>query len=1800
MRRSITGVLVSFTVILLLSGLAALACPVGDLDRNCKVDLGDVAVLAGHWLEDGTCTEPNCANIDCAGRVNMGDFALLGQNWREDHSGLIITEFMAVNDSNLPDVNDEYRDWIEIYNPLDTTVDLTDWYLTDNDSNLTKWRFPATVELDSGEFLVVFASQKDRRDPSAQLHTNFKLDDENEDVLLVTPNGRTIAHGYFAYPKQLHDVSYGLSQHSRTLVFTTGAVSYHVPAAIDVDANWTGTDFDDSAWDTGPQPLSFGSGGDPIRCYNDVIYAAGQYKAANVTEYGTGDGFGGASSGPLLDLATGAPTGVTVALTYSGGVDWQSNPTYGGTDCAVGTDAYNTFGGITDMTGVLTYGSTGWWVDVTFTGLDPSTEYTFATSACRRDYTGRLALYQIIGADQYTNASTPGVEIPSPDKAVFDTGGNYSEGYVVRWTGIRAADGTFKVRAQAAPGNPGGDRAYSFDVFMLEGGFGGIDLQQQMQGINASLWTRADFYLEEGERNIYESLMLRMKYEDGFIAYINGVEVARRNFTGVSAWNSHADEDRPIEQSDDFEAISLTSHISALRDGKNVLAIQTLNDDAGDDEFLIQAELVAASGTGVPQYFTTATAGKFNIPGAKGIVSEVWLSHKRGFYNTPFQLILSTADADAQIRYTTDGSRPTITHGNIYSTPLGVNGTSVIRAVAVKPGFLDSKVETHTYIFLGDVITQSPNGQAPGPGWPTSNVNGQIINYGMDPDIVNNVTWGPQLRGALEAIPTISLVTDLANLFDPTIGIYVNAYQDGRDWERPTSVELIYPSNPEGPGFPDLLEVPDAQGGVRWELPAGMRDGFQIDAGVRIRGAFSRSSNNPKHALRLFFRNEYGVGELQYPLFGSEGVDEFDKIDLSTSQNYSWAFEGSSQNTFIRDVFSRDVQREMGQPYTRSRYYHLYINGHYWGLYQTQERADADFAESYLGGDKTQYDVIKNDSSGSRALQATDGTMNSYRRLYDAAVAGFTSNAAYFAVQGLRPDGTPDPSGEELLDPENLMDYMICTYYTGDPDAPVSCWGHFSNNVFAIYNRLWPQGFTWYRHDAEHSLGANGGINEGRLLTDPTDRSIGQNWSHFNPAWLHLRLTANQEYLLQFADRVNKYLRDDGILTAAPNIQRWMTRADQIDQAIIAESARWGDSKTEPPRAKNDWQGQNNYMLNTFFPGRTQIVISQMRSVNMFPVLDAPIFNINGSYQHGGQVSAGDRLTMSNPNGSGNVYYTTDGSDPRQPLTGNAVGIPYSPVTLTKSTLVKARVLYGSTWSALNEAVYAVGPVKENLRITEIMFHPLETGGPEDANEEFIELKNISATTAINLALVRFTNGIDFTFSNLELGAGDYVVVVKKQSAFAAAHPGFTGVIAGEYTGSLDNAGERIELIDAIGQTIHNFRYRDGWFNITDGMGFSLTIKDPNNADPNEWDSKSGWRTSVHVNGSPGWDDSGEIPPAGTVVINEVLAHSHDDASDWIELHNTTNAPVDIGGWFLSDSGVNLTKYEIAEGEYIDPCGYFVLHQDPNFGVLTDPGTHEAFALSENGETVYLHVGRDGELMGFMDEEQFDASETGVSFGRYRKSTGTYNFVPMDHNTPGWENAYPKVGPIVIAEIMYHPTDPCVGDPYTNDSEFEYIELYNVTGSPVTLREWDNVKGIFVPWWIDGVAYTFPASTTISANTRLIVARNPAAFTHRYGALPGGVQLLGPCGKMKNEGETIQLSKPGDEMLAAPDVYYGIRVDRVNYSDGSHDEDFPELPGGDPWPIGPDGWGYSLTKTWPHLYGNDPNNWTAQLPSPGF
>jgi len=1191
------------------------------------------------------------------------------------------------------------------------------------------------------------------------------------------------------------------------------------------------------------------------------------------------------------------------------------------------------------------------------------------------------------------------------------------------------------------------------------------------------------------------------------------------------------------------------------------------------------------NGSNVWRFSATPTPGASNNGEYIGLVADTRFNPDRGFYdpNDAIQVTLSTDTDGAEIYYTTNGSEPDPCNPDaaIYTGPIPVEGTTTLRAAAFKTDWLSTNVDTHTYIFVEDVIRQSPNGEKPGPDWPEPysdwDPQDQWIDYGMDPNIVNDPNYADLMDDALISIPTISLVTDLDNLFNPSTdpnfgGIYVNARGHGIEWERPTSVELI---NPDG------------------------GEGFQIDAGIRIRGGMSRTFSNPKHAFRLFFRVEYGDAKLNFPLFGDEGVDEFDNIDLRCAQHYSWNYVLGHEATQNRDVFSRDSQRDMGRPYTRSRYYHVYIDGHYWGLYQSQERSEASYAESYFGGDKADYDVAKPDRTAGNIIEATDGNLEAYHQLWEAFDSGLTTDAAYLNVQGLNAGGQRDPNYKVLLDVDNLIDYMIVIYYTGNRDSPIGPpdVDIFSNNFYAIYNRAEPDGFKYFVHDCEFTLEEHRGWYPHGVYEDRTTAGTHSNLAlkkYFNPMSLHRELVGHPEYVMRFADRVHKHFFNDGALRPAAATARFTARANEIDLAIIAESARWGDAKVSgAPYTKNDdWLPCVNGIVSSYFnhspETRTDIVLEQFENRDWYPDVEAPIFN-----QHGGRVDAGFELTMTNPEGDGEIYYTLDGTDPR--LWGGALlpaAIEYddNPVILYESTLVKARVMDNGDWSALTEAVFAIGPVKENLRITEIMYHP------PDPNHEFIELKNIGPE-AINLNLVSFTDGIDFTFPFLHLNPCEYIVVVKNETQFEAKYG--AGInIAGQYFGSLDNAGEDIKLEDAISETILDFDYEDNWYDITDGDGFSLTVRDPNNADPNDWGDKKLWRPSATVGGSPGWDDTGVIPELGAVVINELLAHSHAAEPDWIELYNTTAEPINIGGWFLSDNDdddPNRMKYKIADDTVIDPNGYVVFYEDQHFGNIADTGCHEPFALSENGETLYLQSGQNGILTGYYDDEKFDASETNVAFGRYYKaSTGTYNFVAMSENTPGNPNVYPKVGPIVISEIMYHPRDPNLGSPYTDDDDFEYVELRNITVSAVTLQEYDNELQIDVGWRFtdedESIDFIFPLSTTIPPGGYLLLVKDENAFNYRYTAPTGAVILEWGDGKCNNGGEKINLQMPGD-MVGS--LRYYIRIDRVNYSDGSHPE------GEDPWPTEPDGTGKSLNRKFPSAYGNDVANWQSTPPTPG-
>ncbi|MDA7518161.1 lamin tail domain-containing protein [bacterium] len=349
-------------------------------------------------------------------------------------------------------------------------------------------------------------------------------------------------------------------------------------------------------------------------------------------------------------------------------------------------------------------------------------------------------------------------------------------------------------------------------------------------------------------------------------------------------------------------------------------------------------------------------------------------------------------------------------------------------------------------------------------------------------------------------------------------------------------------------------------------------------------------------------------------------------------------------------------------------------------------------------------------------------------------------------------------------------------------------------------------------------------------------------------------------------------------------------------------------------------------------------------------------------------------------------------------------------------------------------------------------------------------------------------------------------------------------------------------------------------------LNFELTAGSParNAGDPQGPNDPDGTRADMGALYQYSPDDY-PFDQTPTVVINEVLANSG-EASDWIELFNRTNEAFNIGGWFLSDSQLNLMKFRIPLGTVIPPGGFLTFTEDLHFGEDSeDPGRLESFALSDTGETVHLSSTSGDQLTYYRFEEEFGPSLEGQTLGfHYKPSSDSYNFVPLENPTPGSANSQPMTGPVIISEIMYH-------------SPVEYLELFNVGSESVELLGWRINRGIELAITTD---------LLMPPGQRIILTENAALFRSLYQPEEELIVLEWTDGKLNNGGETVELARPGPRNKLGALTY--VRVDRVKYDNNQ------------PWDIAADGTGLALRKIDERAYGNDFINWQANQPSPGF
>ena len=568
---------------------------------------------------------------------------------------------------------------------------------------------------------------------------------------------------------------------------------------------------------------------------------------------------------------------------------------------------------------------------------------------------------------------------------------------------------------------------------------------------------------------------------------------------------------------------------------------------------------------------------------------KLTFSQPHGFCEAPFSLTISTTDGkslsdDDVIRYTLDGSVPTLT-SPVYTHPLDISTTTILRAAVFSPTARLTAVATATWIFAADVLKQTDHPEGYPEEWGKyTQINGTAkADYGMDPEMTNDPVLAPKIIEGLKSLPVLSIVTDKDNLFshendEETGGIYIFTGPPlgdatGHGWTRPASVELM--------------------GGT-------MRHDFTIDCGLRLHGGHGRlAEKNPKHSFRLVFKSEYGPKSLDYPLYGADEPQKFDQLVLRCHFGNSWQHwseDNREKAQYTRDVWARRMQRKIGRTSVNALYVNLFLNGMYWGIYNIAERVDDQYGKDHLGGSKTDIDVVKIEEDGGNHHEASEGTLDAWNQMID---LGRQASKAK-SYQQL----------QTMLDIDSFIDYMLINQYAGNTD-----WAH--HNWYAILRRgTGSQGFRFLCWDSEVIFGS--------VYENVLDKSDGSAY----PTGLFKNLLKNDDFAYRYGRRANELLADDGLLGPQSVVETWDSLYQVVSKAIYAEAARWGDYRRDVHRWKSKgklytvdeaYMAERNRLLNEYFPYRSAIVLADIRArvpAGIHPITspepDNRLFNLQG------------------------------------------------------------------------------------------------------------------------------------------------------------------------------------------------------------------------------------------------------------------------------------------------------------------------------------------------------------------------------------------------------------------------------------------------------------------------------------------------------------------------------------------------------------------------------------------------------------
>ena len=566
-----------------------------------------------------------------------------------------------------------------------------------------------------------------------------------------------------------------------------------------------------------------------------------------------------------------------------------------------------------------------------------------------------------------------------------------------------------------------------------------------------------------------------------------------------------------------------------------------------------------------------------------GAAAQPKFSQPHGLYDEgSLTVAITSNEATAQLRYTTDGSTPTAA-STAYTAPLTVTKTTILRAVEVIGDSL-SPVTTASYIFIPSVLSQPNNPEGYPSEWGAYTQNefkylgNAIADYEMDPEMTNDATLRPKIIEGLKQLPILSIVSDKDNFFSHECdeehgGIYIFTGPPvgdatGNGWTRPASAELF----------------------------GGSHD-FSTTCGVRLHGGHGRlAEKNPKHSFRLVFKEKYGPKTLKYPLFGENEPSKFDQLVLRCHFGNAWQHwgEGNREKAqYTRDVWARRMQRRIGHTSVNALYVHLFLNGMYWGIYNIAERVDDQFGHDHLGGKKDEIDIIKIEEEGGNHIEAAEGTLDAWNLLVKT-VPKAASDVAYQQL-------------DSLLDIDNFIDYMLINQYAGNTD-----WDHHNWYAIRRHNNdsVASQGFKFLCWDSEI------------IFENLYENNLSKNNGNSGPTGMFQCLLQNPQFAKRYQRRAKEMLAPEGFLGERSVVEVWDSLYHTIDKALYVEAARWGDFRRDvkpQPSSFGSNYGSNrvftvddaymyerNRLLYNYFPYRSDIVLNSILDYVNIDDFEAP------------------------------------------------------------------------------------------------------------------------------------------------------------------------------------------------------------------------------------------------------------------------------------------------------------------------------------------------------------------------------------------------------------------------------------------------------------------------------------------------------------------------------------------------------------------------------------------------------------------